>query len=181
MDAVKWLKENVDEVNASILKYGEEHSESMGLGTTVVMALLTKEFLIFVNIGDSSGYVLKNEKLHKITKDHTLVNLLIDAGNLSELEAKQHPKKNVLMKALGVCEKAEIDIFDVVDMSFEGILLCSDGLTSMLTEEQIVKVLIDEELEIENKINKLIQKCNVRGGMDNVSIALLLKEEGDLD
>ena len=112
---------------------------------------------------------------------YTLVNLLIDAGNLSELEAKQHPKKNVLMKALGVCEKAEIDIFDVVDMSFEGILLCSDGLTSMLTEEQIVKVLIDEELEIENKINKLIQKCNVRGGMDNVSIALLLKEEGDLD
>lgn len=175
MDAVKWLKENVDEVNASILKYGEEHTESMGLGTTVVMALLTKDFLIFVNIGDSSGYVLKNKILHKITKEHTLVNFLVETGELTPEEAINHPKKNVLMKALGASEKQELDIFDV-DPNVDAILLVSDGLTNMLTMDQVEKVLNDDELKYEDKLIKLIKKCNARGGTDNISIAYLVKD-----
>lgn len=175
MDSVKWLKENVDEVNASILKYGEEHPESMGLGTTVVMALLTKDFLIFVNIGDSSGYVLKNKVLHKITKEHTLVNFLVETGELTPEEAINHPKKNVLMKALGASEKQELDIFDV-DPNVDAILLVTDGLTNMLTMDQVEKVLNDEELKYEDKLIKLIRKCNARGGTDNISIAYLVKD-----
>ena len=175
MDAVKWLKENVDEVNASILKYGEEHPESMGLGTTVVMALLTKDFLIFVNIGDSSGYVLKNKVLHKITKEHTLVNFLGETGELTPEEAINHPKKNVLMKALGASEKQELDIFDV-DPNVDAILLVTDGLTNMLTMDQVEKVLNDDELKYEDKLIKLIRKCNARGGTDNISIAYLVKD-----
>ena len=175
MDAVKWLKENVDEVNASILKYGEEHPESMGLGTTVVMALLTKDFLIFVNIGDSSGYVLKNKVLHKITKEHTLVNFLVETGELTPEEAINHPKKNVLMKALGASEKQELDIFDV-DPNVDAILFVTDGLTNMLTMDQVEKVLNDEELKYEDKLIKLIRKCNARGGTDNISIAYLVKD-----
>ena len=175
MDAVKWLKENVDEVNASILKYGEEHPESMGLGTTVVMALLTKDFLIFVNIGDSSGYVLKNKVLHKITKEHTLVNFLVETGEITPEEAINHPKKNVLMKALGASEKQELDIFDV-DPNVDAILLVTDGLTNMLTMDQVEKVLNDEELKYEDKLIKLIRKCNARGGTDNISIAYLVKD-----
>jgi len=175
MDAVKWLKENVDEVNASILKYGDEHPESMGLGTTVVMALLTKDFLIFVNIGDSSGYVLKNKVLHKITKEHTLVNFLVETGELTPEEAINHPKKNVLMKALGASEKQELDIFDV-DPNVDAILLVTDGLTNMLTMDQVEKVLNDDELKYEDKLIKLIRKCNARGGTDNISIAYLVKD-----
>ena len=175
MDAVKWLKDNVDEVNASILKYGEEHTESMGLGTTAVMALLTKDFLIFVNIGDSSGYVLKNKVLHKITKEHTLVNFLVETGELTPEEAINHPKKNVLMKALGASEKQELDIFDV-DPNVDAILLVTDGLTNMLTMDQVEKVLNDEELKYEDKLIKLIRKCNARGGTDNISIAYLVKD-----
>ncbi len=171
-EAVNWLKEMTDEMNMKILKYAESYPETTGLGTTCVCAILTKEYLIFGNIGDSSGYVLKNGKLHKVTKDHTLVNLLVDAGNLTEDEAKTHPKKNVLMKALGAAEKCELDIFDV-DMDVEAIMLCSDGLTNMLTDEQIEKVLIDDELELEEKIIKLVRKANARGGVDNVSIAYL--------
>ena len=175
MDAVKWLKENVDEVNASILKYGEEHSEANGLGTTAVMALLTKDFLIFVNIGDSSGFVLKNNKLHKITREHTLVNFLVETGELTEEEAKEHPKKNVLMKALGANDPIDIDIFDC-DMNISSILLSSDGLTNMLEQDQIEEVL-NSELELEDKVIKLIRKCNNRGGTDNISIAYLSFEE----
>ena len=177
-DAVNWLNDNVSEINKNILDYTVEHSDSLGMGSTLVVAIQTKDFLIFGNIGDSSGYVMKNKKLHKVTKDHTLVNLLVEAGNLTEEEAKYHPKKNVLMRDLGATENVQMDIFDV-DMNNEGILLCSDGLTTMLADDQIEKVLIDEELDAEEKVVKLIQKCNARGGFDNVSIAYLEKDEGD--
>ena len=174
MDAVNWLNDNVNEINKAIIDYANQNVDSTGMGTTLVVALLTKEYLIYGNIGDSSGYALKGGKLHKVTKDHTLVNLLVDAGDLTEEEAKFHPKKNVLMKALGAAEKCEMDIFDV-DLASEGILLCSDGLTNMLSDEQIEKVLNDDSLEIEEKVSKLIRKCNARGGTDNISVAYLYK------
>lgn len=176
LDAVNWLNDNVSEINREIIEYGENNVDSKGLGTTIVVALLTSSYLIFGNIGDSSGFVIKNNKLHKVTHDHTLVNLLVDAGNLSIEEAKNHPKKNVLMKALGAAEKCELDIFDV-DTDVDGILLCSDGLTNMLTDEQIEKVLNDEDLEMEEKVEKLIRKCNSRGGNDNISVAYLARNE----
>jgi protein phosphatase len=178
LDAVNWLRDNINEINENILKYAEENPDSKGLGTTAVIALLTNEYLIFANVGDSSGYIIKNKEIHKVTKDHTLVNLLVQSGDITEEEAKFHPKKNVLMKALGAEVKVEPDIFDV-DTSSEAILLCSDGLTSMLTNEQIEHVLIDESLSIEEKVSKLIRKCNVRGGNDNISIAYLEIESGE--
>ncbi len=180
LDAVNWLNDSVNEINKSILEYAEANPDSTGMGTTLVVALLTKDYLIFGNIGDSSGFVMKNSHLHKVTKDHTLVNLLVQAGNLTEEEAKFHPKKNVLMKALGAAEKCEMDIFDVVefDTTIDAILLCSDGLTNMLTNDQIERVLNDQELEIEERVSKLIRKCNARGGTDNISIAYLIINEG---
>lgn len=178
LDAINWLNDSISEINKNILEYATNYPDSTGMGTTIVVALLTKDYLIFGNIGDSSGFVLKNGKLHKVTKDHTLVNLLVQAGNLTEEEAKFHPKKNVLMKALGAAEKCELDIFDIVEKNIDGIFLCSDGLTNMLTNEQIEKVLNDSELEIEEKVSKLIRKCNARGGTDNISVALLMMNEG---
>ena len=178
LDAINWMKDNISDINSEILAYTKDHPEAAGMGTTAVMALYTGEFLIFGNIGDSSGFVYKNGKLTKVTKDHTLVNLLVASGDLTEEEAKYHPKRNVLMKALGSSDKAEIDVFDV-DVNVDGILLCSDGLTTMLTKEQIEKVLNDEELEIEEKIVKLIRKSNARGGTDNISIAYLALKEGE--
>ena len=150
LDAVNWLNDNVSEINEAILEYAKNHFDSTGLGTTLVLALLTKDYLIFGNIGDSSGFVLKNHKLHKVTHDHTLVNLLVEAGDLTEEEAKVHPKRNVLMKALGASEKVDLDIFEV-EKDVDGLLLCSDGLTTMMTKEQVEKIL-EEDLTIEEKV-----------------------------
>ena len=161
-----------------IFDYANNHEESKGMGTTLVAAILTDDYLVFGNIGDSSGYVLKDDKLFKVTKDHTLVNLLLNTGELTEEEAKKHPKKNVLMRALGANDPIEIDIFDV-ETEIQAIMLCSDGLTNMLDEEQITKVLTTKELTIEEKILRLIKKSNNRGGSDNISIAYLLKESGE--
>lgn len=176
LDAVNWLNDNVSEINEAILEYAKNHFDSTGLGTTLVLALLTKDYLIFGNIGDSSGFVLKNHKLHKVTHDHTLVNLLVEAGDLTEEEAKVHPKRNVLMKALGASEKVDLDIFEV-EKDVDGLLLCSDGLTTMMTKEQVEKIL-EEDLTIEEKVSKMIKKCNARGGNDNISVALLEMRSG---
>lgn len=176
--AVDWLRAMATEINEMIFDYADNHPESKGMGTTLVCAIITEDYVLMGNIGDSSGFVIKDEKIHKVTYDHTLVNLLLRAGELTDEEAKAHPKKNVLMKALGANNPIDIDIFDC-DMDISSILLCSDGLTSMLDAEQIQKVL-DSELPIEDKVIKLIRKANNRGGNDNISIAYLdLEEKGE--
>lgn len=174
-EAVDWLREAVTEINTLIFEHVKTHPESKGMGTTLVVAILTKEYLLCGNIGDSSGFVMKHNKLHKVTYDHTLVNLLVSAGELTEEQAKDHPKKNVLMKALGANNPIDIDIFDC-DMKVSAILLCSDGLTNMLDEASIQKVLLSD-LDVPDKVIKLIRKANNRGGTDNISIAYLIRDE----
>ena len=174
--AVEWIKNCVNEINGQIFKYTEENPESKGMGTTLVMALITRDYILFGNIGDSSGFVMKDNKIHKVTHDHTLVNLLLAAGELTEEEAKNHPKKNILMNALGINDPIEIDVFDC-SMEIDEILLCSDGLTTMITEEQIEKVLLSD-LTVEEKVIKLIKKANNRVGSDNISVAYLKKNKG---
>lgn len=173
--AIEWLRHSATEINKMIYAYAMDHPESKGMGSTLVVAICTDKYILFGNIGDSSGYVMKSNKLHKVTYDHTLVNLLVTAGELTKEEAKNHPKKNVLMKALGATNPIDIDIFDC-DMGLSEVFLCSDGLTNMLDDEQIQKVLLSEDV-IEDKVNKLIAKANNRGGTDNISIAYLIRDK----
>ena len=177
VDAVNWIRDAVDEINMKIFQHEKTHPESKGMGTTLVLSVITKDYLLFGNVGDSSGFVMKDGKLHKVTYDHTLVNLLVSAGELTKEEAVVHPKKNVLMKALGAATEVDVDIFDC-DMSVEEILLSSDGLTGMLDREQIERVLIGEG-SAKEKVIKLVNKANNRGGTDNISVAYLICGEGD--
>ena len=130
LSAINWLRQATTEVNNKIFSYVDKHEEAKGMGTTLVCALITKNYILIGNVGDSSGFAIKKEKLYKITYDHTLVNLLLKAGEITEEEAKNHPKKNVLMKALGTNDPIEIDIFDC-DLDIDGILLASDGVTNV--------------------------------------------------
>lgn len=176
--AIEFLRNVVTEMNYKIFDYTKENPDSKGMGTTFVCAIKTRDYLLYGNIGDSSGFVIKNHKLTKVTKDHTLVNLLVSTGELTQEEAKYHPRKNVLMRALGANNPIDIDIFDV-ENDIDGVLLCSDGLTNMLTQEQIEKVL-SEEKTVEEVVRKLINKANARGGNDNISVAYLKNESGDV-
>ena len=144
---------------------------------------------IFTDIPQSVGLIIlficmlinysagpqKNKKIYKITNDHTLVNLLVASGELTKEQAQHHPRKNVLMRALGASISVEMDVFDV-ETDIDGILLCSDGLTNMLDETSIEAVL-DSDMDIDSKTQKLINKANNRGGTDNISVAYLQKEE----
>ncbi len=176
-DAVNWIRENVSSLNDAIFKYTDEFKESKGMGTTLVLAIVTDDYILFGNVGDSSGFVMKKGGLYKVTKDHTLVNLLVETGELTKEEALNHPRKNVLMRALGANNPIDVDIFDV-ERECDAILLCSDGLTNMLNVNQIEKVL-NSDLSLEEKVVKLIRKSNLRGGTDNVSIACLERESGE--
>ena len=176
-NAIEWLRKIVEEINKKIFKYAKDYPESKGLGTTLVIAIKTNDYILYGNIGDSSGYVIKNNILHKVTKDHTYVGMLLTNGRLTEESAKNHPGKNLLTRALGANDPIEIDIFDI-DTSVKGLFLCSDGLTNMLTDEQIEKIL-NSNLPIEEAVVKLIRKANSRGGNDNISIAYLKKESGE--
>ena len=177
-DAIEWLHNIVKEINNKIFSYTSQHPESKGMGTTLVIALKTDDYILYGNIGDSSGYVIKNEKLHKVTKDHTLVNLLVSTGELTPEQAKFHPRKNLLTRALGANDPIEIDVFDI-DNNVSSLFLCSDGLTNMVSDDQIEKIL-NSKASIEEQVEKLIKKSNIRGGTDNISIAYLKKESGDL-
>lgn len=176
-EAIDWLRMIVKEINEKIFEYADKNSESKGLGTTLVIAIKTDDYILYGNIGDSSGYVIKNNTLHKVTKDHTYVGMLLTNGRLTEETAKNHPGKNLLTRALGANDPIEIDIFDI-DTSVKGLFLCSDGLTNMLTDEQIEKTL-NSNLPIEEVVVRLIKKANARGGTDNISVAYLKKESGD--
>ena len=176
-DAINWIREVVNDINKSIFDYTAIHEESKGMGTTLVMAIYTKDYLLFANIGDSSGFVMKDGKLYKVTHDHTLVNLLVKSGELTEAEAENHPRKNILMRALGANNPISADIFEV-DHDVDGIVLSSDGLTTMLNNDQIERVLLNENISLEEKVIKLIRKSNLRGGTDNISIACLFNKEG---
>ena len=169
--AIIWINDCIKAINQEIFKYEEKNHDSIGMGTTLVLALLTKDYLLFGNVGDSSGFVFRNNNLHKITVDHSLVHLLVEAGEITEEEARDHPRKNVLMKALGASDVIEPDIFDC-DTNIDGILLASDGLTNMLDFSKIEDVL-NSSLEIEEKIVNLINKANNLGGTDNISVAYL--------
>jgi len=177
VDAVKWIRAAYEEINGLIFQHEKNNPESKGMGTTLVMAILTENYLLFGNVGDSSGFVMKDKVLHKVTYDHTLVNLLVSAGELTKEEATNHPKKNVLMKALGASAKVDVDIFDC-NMDISEILLSSDGLTNLLDKEQINKVLLTKD-SVEEKVKKLINKANNRGGTDNISVAYLVREAGE--
>ena len=174
--AINWINECVSNINMEIFKHESVDSSSVGMGTTLVLAILTKDYLLFGNIGDSSGYVIKDKELHKITVDHSLVNLLVEAGEITAEEAKNHPRKNVLMKALGASEVIEADIFEC-DMNISGILLASDGLTNLLDDSKIMDIINDDDMEIEEKVVTLIRKANNEGGTDNISVAYLMIEE----
>lgn len=176
-ESIEWLRKIVKEINKKIFDHAKKYPESKGLGTTLVIAIKTENYILYGNIGDSSGYVIKNEKLYKVTKDHTYVGMLLGTGKITEEDAKNHPGKNLLTRALGANDPIEIDIFDI-DTSVRGLFLCSDGLTNMLNEEQIEKVL-NSNLPIEEAVVKLIKKANSRGGTDNISVAYLKKESGE--
>lgn len=167
------LNEAILSANRKIYRESLLNESCNGMGTTLVGAFVRENNLTMVNIGDSRGYILKDGQLVKVTKDHSLVQELLDNGTITNEEAKNHPNKNVITRALGTNPVVTADYYSLDIRGVSKILLCSDGLTNEVSEEDIFRVLQGYN---GNQCMELINMSKKNGGRDNISIIIFKGE-----
>ncbi|MBS4177170.1 Stp1/IreP family PP2C-type Ser/Thr phosphatase [Lederbergia citrea] len=170
--AEKWLRTQITAVNEKIFKHSQTHKECDGMGTTIVAAICTPLFATVVNIGDSRCYLLNENGFKQITEDHSLVNELIKTGQISREDAELHPRKNVLLKTVGTESVMDMDITTITFEEGDKLLLCSDGLSNKVSNDEMATILNDGT-EVSEKTTTLIGLANKYGGEDNISLAII--------
>nr|WP_236838715.1 Stp1/IreP family PP2C-type Ser/Thr phosphatase [Caldalkalibacillus salinus] len=173
-----WLLHQIRGANQSIFDYAQQHESHYGMGTTLAVTLCFKEYYIVAHVGDSRVYRYHDQQLEKVTEDHSLVNELVRTGQISEEQAEIHPQRNVITRALGTDEDVKADIRTLFYLDHEHILLCSDGLTNMIEEEQM-KDILDQYPTADEKAAVLLQYALDAGGDDNITLILLHKIDED--
>jgi protein phosphatase len=163
------LKDAIVQANTDIYNEAQDNISCSGMGTTVTAAMISGDIALIGHVGDSRAYIFINNKLHRITNDHSLVAELVKNGTITEDEAQHHPQKNVITRALGAKDSVNIDI-ERVEAAEGTILLCTDGLSNMLSDDEIEKVLNDAH-DIDDAAHKLVDLANNLGGYDNITVA----------
>ncbi|WP_160690306.1 Stp1/IreP family PP2C-type Ser/Thr phosphatase [Clostridium sp. C2-6-12] len=165
------IEEAIKKVNTDIFNFSNTNEKLSGMGTTVTVCFITKEFIHIANVGDSCCFAIRNNEIKKITKDHSLVQELVDSGSISEQEAENHPKKNIITRALGTSSSVVVDVFELDNNEYELYILCSDGLTNELTKEEILQI-ITEEKDYIKSADRLVALAKANGGRDNITVLL---------
>ncbi|KIL44839.1 Stp1/IreP family PP2C-type Ser/Thr phosphatase [Jeotgalibacillus soli] len=171
-EAEEWLSSSIESINEKLYSHAANHEECEGMGTTIVAAICTKEFITLGNVGDSRGYIWNNERIRQITEDHSFVNALVQSGEISREDAEHHPNKNLLLKALGSEGKIKPDVRTIEFEQGDLVLLCSDGLSNKITEAFIEEIMINFQ-SLDERAKQLIEKANSEGGEDNITIAMV--------
>ena len=170
-EAKNWLYETIKEANKTIANIAKKNSDISKMGTTIVCLLITDKFKVYASVGDSRIYAYSHKEIIQLSEDQTFTNALLKAGYINEKEAEIHPKKNLLLCAIGSSED-DLDI-QIKEVSGKyNYLLCSDGLYNMLDNKEILKI-INKDDDVENKAQNLIDQANKNGGKDNVSVILV--------
>ena len=177
----EWVEKEIDRCNTEIFTYGQKRPALKGMGTTLCGAIITKNAIYIINIGDSRAYAWwKDGRMTQLTMDHTLVNDMLMHGELTPEEAENFPRKNVVTNALGVWESVKCDI-DVHQEPIDGLLLCSDGLHGYVAEEHIKAIVSNRTMDPTLRGRKLLKAALDTGGYDNITIVLIdLEGEGSL-
>lgn len=171
-DAIKSLLISaVNKANAVVYQMAQEHSDLNGMGTTVVAAIVSQNKLHVVHAGDSRAYLLDMDSITQITKDHTLVQQLLDAGNITPHEAEIHPQKNYITRALGVENTLLLDYTNCPFAETSSALICTDGLTKFLSDNAILA--LSQKYKNDIFVENLVQQANEKGGSDNITVALI--------
>lgn len=170
-DAENILQKAIDDANTHINRVSRQNQSLKGMGTTFVAATFEDNHVTVANVGDSRMYVV-NDFITQITKDHSLVEEMVDMGGIDREAARKHPDKNIITRAVGVKEYVLVDFFDVHIGRTEKLLLCTDGLTNMLKDEEIHKIIV-ESSSLEAAGRRLIEAANENGGRDNIAVVLV--------
>jgi serine/threonine protein phosphatase PrpC len=167
------LKTAVRYANEKVLDAMRQQAEYEGMATTVVAALITNHRVNLAHVGDSRIYLARDGALHQLTSDHSWVNEQIQNGIISPDQARTHPLRNVVTRALGGKSDIEVDIQDFEAREADVLLLCSDGLTTMLPDEEIARCVEEAASDVERAAHDLVAAANERGGEDNITVLLI--------
>ena len=165
------LKNAINFANSKIYDSARCGNEYKGMGTTLVAALVNENSITIANVGDSSCFGIKGNYINKITKDHSLVQELIDSGSITEEEGRNHPKKNVITRALGTNNIVKVDIFNLDVDVYDKYLLCTDGLSNEVLKDEILEEINDIN-DYNTACDKLVLLAKNRGGRDNITVLL---------
>ncbi len=169
------LSKAIDKANTDVHKLSLKDSKNSGMGTTLDICVQAESVVYIAHIGDSRVYkVAKDGSIIKLTKDHSLVEYMLDSGALTPEEAEHHPQKNIITRALGTTVRIEADIFSRTLDDGDRLLLCSDGLTNMLTDDLIASV-TSKGLSLSQCAQELVKLANEAGGTDNITVIIAQK------
>src|SRR5947209_3047066 len=174
------LAERVREANRAIYDRASQEPELQGMGTTLTAAYVDDAHLSIAHVGDSRAYLFRDGELRRLTQDHSLVDELVRRGKLTEQQAAEHPQRSIITRALGPEPDVEVDTWTYSLKAGDVLLLCSDGLTSMIAEERIAQILTSTR-ELEQAAEELIGEANEAGGRDNITVVLFRTEEVGAD
>lgn len=161
--------------NAAVFTRAQQNPEMRGMGTTVTAAQVADESALLAHVGDSRAYLLRDGQLTQITEDHSLVEELVREGRLSPEEAAVHPQRSIITRALGVDEDVEVDTYEIDLLPDDRIVICSDGLTSMVRDDEIVRILRAED-DPQVAADNLVEAANRAGGEDNITVLVIHAE-----
>jgi protein phosphatase len=171
------LKEAVEVANASIHAHAKAHPEVRGMGTTTTAAGVLNDHLYLTQVGDSRAYLIRGGQAHQITKDQSLMQRLVEAGELTEEEAAQSERRNIILQALGPDPKVKVDLTHQEVRRGDVLVLCSDGLSGQVKKDEIAKI-VTEAADLSAACDQLIALANERGGPDNITV-VIAKFDGD--
>ena len=168
---VRILGGAIEKANTLIRQKARENEAYSGMGTTMVAATFIGRYMEVANVGDSRLYVIRDE-IKQITQDHSLVEEMVRMGGIDKKSARNHPDKNIITRAIGARDDIEADFFNMELQTGDMVLLCSDGLTNMIDDEEIYRILT-EDGSLENRVEKLVETANRNGGKDNISVIVI--------
>jgi PPM family protein phosphatase len=177
--AEEWLKTHILQVNKLIFDHSKINMECEGMGTTIEAVIATNQFSSIAHVGDSRCYILNDIGFQQLTEDHTLVNELVRTGQISKEDAEHHPRKNVILRALGTEQDIKIDIKTIMFEEGDFLLLCSDGLSNKVNETEMVMILKNADT-LEQKASTLVNMANENGGEDNITL-IILEFDGEIE
>ena len=162
----------IAQCNKKVYQKSRENVEFLDMGTTLVAVTVENEKMFIVHVGDSRVYLFRENNLQQITTDHSYVMELVKIGSITREEAEVHPKRNIIARAIGIREEVEADTVIEDVKQGDKILLCTDGLSNMVSKGEMTKILI-EQCSTEEKVKKLVVLANEKGGLDNISLILI--------
>ncbi len=170
-EPVTILRDAISKANELLIAESREDENKRGMGTTIVAASIIGRKLFVANVGDSRLYIVSNQ-IRQITRDHSLVAEMVRRGGMDEDKARIHPDKNIITRAVGAAEDIKVDFFEVDLEKTDEILLCSDGLTNMIEDDDICRIM-KEHASVEEQVQNLIREANLNGGRDNISAIVI--------